>query len=82
MKKIFALPILFSALVVSMFFQSCEVDVPTNYEFDPYVFASLDENGGTWVPVLLTSSSQICIPAPTDASSPEFAAELAALKSL
>ena len=82
MKKIFVLPIIIATLAVTVFFQSCEVDVPTNYEFDPYEYASLDENGGSWVPVLLTSSSQIGIPAPTDSTSQEYLAELAALKTL
>lgn len=82
MKKIFILPVIIAALAVTVFFQSCDEELPTNFAFDPYDFASLDEDGGTWTPVLLSSSSQIGIPAPTDATSPEYLAELASLKSV
>ena len=82
MKKIFILPVIFSILAVSFFFQSCNEDLATNFAFDPYEFASLDENGGTWVPVLLTSPGQVPIAAPNGASSPEYLAELSALKAV
>ena len=80
MKKIFVLPVIFSILALTVFFQSCNEDLATNFAFDPYEFASLDENGGTWVPILLTSSSQVPIAAPNALGSPEYTAEVAALK--
>jgi hypothetical protein len=80
MKKIYILPSILFAISALLVFQSCNEDLPTNLSFEPYEFASLDEDGGTWTPNLLTSSSQIGIPAPTDANSPEYLAELAALK--
>jgi hypothetical protein len=75
-------PFLFILLAVAsaFFFQSCDEDIPTHYAFEPYAYASLDENGGTWTPNLLTSASQIGIPAPSDAGSAEFLAEVAAVK--
>jgi hypothetical protein len=82
MKKIFVLPVILSFIAMTVTFQSCQEDLPTNFDFDPYEFASLDENGGTWVPNLLSSSAQVPIPAPTDATSPEYLAELATLKSI
>ena len=82
MKKLTILPAMLLAFATIFLFQACDEDLPTNYSFDPYEFSSLDENGGQWVPNLLTSSSQIGIPAPTDAGSAEFQAELAALKTL
>src|SRR6187549_2662719 len=81
MKKYIALPYYAVLLVIiAIGFQSCDEDLPTHIAYTPYEFASLDEDGGTWTPNLLTSPSQIGIPAPTDASSAEFQAELAAVK--
>lgn len=81
MKKYFALPIYAVLLVfTAVCFQSCDEDLPTNLSFAPYEFASLDEDGGTWVPNLLSSGSQIGIPSPSEANSAEFQAELAAVK--
>lgn len=70
------------ALGAALIFQSCDEDLPTNLDYDPYEFASLDEDGGSWTPNLLSSGSQIGIPAPTDATSAEFLAELTEVKSL
>jgi hypothetical protein len=82
MKKYIALP-LYAAILATAFvgLQSCDEDLPAYYEFTPYEFASLDEDGGTWEPNLLTSADQVGIPAPADASSAEYLAELATLKS-
>jgi hypothetical protein len=65
---------------VSIFF-SCENDLPTRAEFTSIEFSGLDENGGTWAPVLLSSASEIVIDAPTAVNSNEYQAELSALKS-
>lgn len=65
---------------VSIFF-SCENDLPTRAEFTSIEFSGLDENGGTWAPVLLSSSSQIVVDVPSAVNSTEYQAELSALKS-
>ena len=78
MKKILSLAI--AAIVLLAVFQSCEKDLPTNLAFSAYDYASLDENGGNWNPVLLDSASQVAIPAPDAASSATYLAELADLK--
>jgi PAP2 superfamily protein len=81
MKKYIALPFYAVLLVIiAIGFTSCDEDLPTYLSYTPYEFASLDEDGGTWTPNLLTSPSQIGIPAPTDVNSAEFQAELAAVK--
>lgn len=80
MKKVNSLSFYILLFCVPFVFQSCDDDLPTYIAFDPYEYASLDEDGGTWTPNLLTSPSQIGLPAPSDASSAEFLAEIAALK--
>jgi hypothetical protein len=80
MNKILSNSIILLCLGIVLSFQSCEDEQPTYIAYEPYAYASLDEDGGNWIPNLLTSSSQVGIPAPTDASSPEYVAELAALK--
>ncbi|HJW28400.1 MAG TPA: hypothetical protein VJ508_04020, partial [Saprospiraceae bacterium] len=80
MKKITANIILLFSLCLVFVFQACDDEQPAYISFEPYQYASLDENGGTWTPNLLTGSSQIGIPAPADAGSPEFTAEVAAVK--
>ncbi len=59
---------------------SCEDDLPTRFKFSSYEFASLDNNGGTWTPILLSSSSQVAIAAPAATTSAAYQAELAAVK--
>jgi len=78
MKKIF-FPILIASSMMA-FLSSCDEDMPTQIDYESYDFASLDENGGNWKPVLLTSSAQIGIPAPSDITSDTYVAELADLK--
>lgn len=82
MKKINYITFISILVTTAAMFQSCDDDLPTQLSYEPYQFASLDEDGGTWVPNLLTSPSQIGIPAPTDASSAEFQAEVAEVKTL
>lgn len=59
---------------------SCKKEPITGAEIEAYTYASLDQNGGTWVGILLDSSSQVGIPAPADISSPAYLDELADLK--
>jgi len=60
---------------------SCEEDLPTMANYTAYDFSSLDENGGSWEPVLLASGDQIAVDAPDDITSPAYLAELSAVKS-
>ncbi len=79
MKNITNLLLIFTLLAVGVF-TSCEKDLPTQADYSGYTFASLDENGGTWTPVLLSSADQISIPAPDDVTSSTYLDELDALK--
>ena len=78
MKKIFTIIIIFALLLGT--FAGCENELPTYFEFDAYEFSDLDENGGTWRPILFSSGSAIAISAPAAVGSPEYQAELAAVK--
>lgn len=60
---------------------SCEKELLTQADYTDYTFSSLDENGGTWKPILLTAGNQISIPTPQDVTSDAYKSELAALKS-
>jgi hypothetical protein len=81
MKNILSFFVLTAIISTAFLFQACNEDLPSYIAYDPYQYASLDEDGGTWHPKLLSSGSQIGIPAPTEITSPEYQAELAALKS-
>jgi len=81
MKNILSFFLLSATISTAFLFQACDDDLPAYIAFDPYEYASLDDDGGTWNPNLLSSPSQIGIPAPKDVSSSEYQAELAALKS-
>lgn len=61
-------------------FSSCEDELPTQANFTDYEFSGIDNNGGTWTPILLTSNEQIVIDAPSAVSSDEYLNELAAVK--
>jgi membrane-associated phospholipid phosphatase len=50
-------------------------------DFTDYVYSGLDEDGGSWTPVLLSAADQIVVEAPSEVSSDEYAAELTDLKS-
>ncbi|HMQ48534.1 MAG TPA: phosphatase PAP2 family protein [Saprospiraceae bacterium] len=75
--KIFA----FSLLVISVFLSSCEKDLPTQANYLAYTYSKIDENGGSWTPVLLSSADQIAIPVPEAVGSSAFQEELAFVKS-
>jgi hypothetical protein len=60
---------------------SCESDLPRFANYSAYDFSKLDEDGGDWTPVVLTSSNQVSITAPEDVNSQAYEAELASLKS-
>lgn len=60
---------------------SCENELPTYFKFSAYEFSDLDEDGGTWQPILFTSATDIVIDAPDAVNSTEYQAELVELKS-
>ncbi len=61
---------------------SCENDLPTRANYTAYEFSGLDEDGGSWSPVLLSGSDQIIIDAPDDVTSSDYRAELSVVKSV
>jgi hypothetical protein len=65
-----------------MLTQSCQSDIPKGIEYTAYSYASLDEDGGSWTPILLTSATDVSIPAPADITSTEYQDELAEVKEL
>lgn len=71
--------ILFSVFALTLF-QACEKDFPNYIAFESYEFASLDDNGGRWKPVLLDSAGQKGIPLPVEVSSAAYQTELTELK--
>lgn len=60
---------------------ACNKDLPTELAYDSYNYASLDQNGGTWKPILLSSGSEIKIDEPTSTNSAEYQQELEMVKS-
>ncbi|MCC6463024.1 MAG: phosphatase PAP2 family protein [Saprospiraceae bacterium] len=71
---------LLGALLLGLF-TACDDDLPTRADYESYDFTALDETGGAWKPVLLSSGAQIGLPAPAEVASAEYQAELAELKS-
>jgi len=81
MKNNLYLFFLLTVIATPIIFQSCDDEsIPSYIAFDPYEYATLDDDGGTWNPNVMTSPSQIGIPSPTAVNSPEYQAELSALK--
>lgn len=81
MNKIVRFSIVLAGIAVSAVFTlSCEKDLPTRADYSAYAYASLDANGGSWKPVLLTSPDQITVPAPADVNSTAYQDELAVLR--
>jgi hypothetical protein len=60
---------------------SCEPEMPTRTNYAAYEFAGIDEDGGSWTPILLAASDEIAIDAPSDVASSEYQAELSSMKS-
>ncbi|HYG18753.1 MAG TPA: phosphatase PAP2 family protein [Ohtaekwangia sp.] len=60
---------------------SCEHDLPRYAAFSDYDFSGLDENAGSWEPILLSTTDHIEIGAPDDAESDAYQEELDELKS-
>ncbi|MEI9917991.1 MAG: phosphatase PAP2 family protein [Bacteroidota bacterium] len=77
MKRIFTV---LAALILIV--TGCDKDVPLNQQLRTLQPANLDEDAGTWKPVLMTSVSQVAVAAPADVSSDAYKAELATIKTL
>ena len=60
---------------------SCENELPTYLKYSAYEFSGLDEDGGSWQPILFSSATDIPVAPPAAVNSSEYQAELAALKS-
>lgn len=69
--------ILFVIMVVAI---SCQKELPQSLDFESYSYSSEDDQGGTWVPILINKGSDIPVPAPTAPGSLEFDRELFELK--
>lgn len=61
---------------------SCENELPMMANYSSYTFSGVDEDGGTWNPVILSAPDQIVIAAPEATSSAAYQAELTSLKSV
>lgn len=78
-KKILASIFVFATI---LFLHSCDTELPIRAEYTAYSFESTDATGGTWKPILLSSSSQIVVSAPEDVTSANYKTELSELKAL
>lgn len=63
-----------------LLFAGCEKELELNEEIAVYDYDSLDENAGAWDPVYLGKASDIPLAAPLASSTPEYKAEVDALK--
>jgi hypothetical protein len=66
----------FASMLCLLLFVGCEKEIEQGAKLEVYNFSALDQNGGNWKTILLTSNEQIAIPAPKDPSSDEFKASL------
>ncbi len=78
MKKILTGSLSLILIIASI--TSCENDLPTHFQFTAYEFSDLDEDGGSWKPILFANGSSIVIDQPAAVNSAEYQAELATLK--
>ena len=64
-----------------LFISSCEEhEMPRFADYKDYDYSSLDEEGGSWKTVLLSTPDQISIDIPEDINSPSYQEELSALR--
>ncbi|MFD2825315.1 phosphatase PAP2 family protein [Leeuwenhoekiella polynyae] len=59
---------------------SCEKDLPTYLEFQTYSYSGIDENGGTWKPILIDQPENVEIDIAANSSDASYQTELADLK--
>lgn len=60
---------------------SCQDDIPEYVGFEPYAYAVMSEDGGTWDPILLASGADTTLTAPVDVTDAAYLAELDEVKS-
>ncbi len=70
------------ALLTILLFSACDREIPIQADYTDYLYSSMDENGGNWVPVLLTSADEITIPVPEGVQSAGYQNELAEIRQL
>ncbi len=63
------------------FLASCSNEIEPGLSYNSYSYASLDQDGGNWKTIYLTSAAQVPVAAPADPTSQSYLDELAALKS-
>lgn len=61
---------------------SCNMDLETELEYESYEFSGIDENAGSWKPILISNGNDITIDEPTSISSAEYLSELSEVKSM
>jgi len=69
-----------AVVIASFLLAGCDDDRPVRADYTGYAFSKADTTGGDWHPVLLNDSGQIPVDAPADIQSPEYLAELAAVR--
>lgn len=69
-----------TACLCAMVIFSCDEELPRYAQFTAYEYSGLDEDGGSWTPVLLSSPDEIAIDPPEDVTSTSYQSELAAVK--
>ncbi|HMN90342.1 MAG TPA: phosphoesterase [Saprospiraceae bacterium] len=68
------------SLIITILFFACEKDLPTHLTFDAYEFASIDSEGGSWKPVLISTGNAISLAAPASVNSSEYLQEIEDVK--
>jgi hypothetical protein len=80
MKKIF-FSVIISAVVSPVFFAGCSKDIVGRTDNTPALTpASIDENAGTWKPVLLSAPGEFAIAAPIAVTTPDYIAQINEIK--
>ncbi|MDR7128860.1 uncharacterized lipoprotein YehR (DUF1307 family) [Algoriphagus sp. 4150] len=75
------LRLLLVVLVALVTVTGCNMDLNTELEYGSYEFSGIDQNAGTWKPILIAAGSDISIDPPTAENSPQFLAEVNGVKS-
>lgn len=82
MKK-YILFVLVCSFCAALLISSCDNhEMPRYASFSAYEYSRLDEDGGTWTPIIMASGSDIVIDPPADVNSAEYQAELSELKEI
>ena len=76
--KFLTYSLFFAALVALV---ACNKELDLNNDIAAYQFATLDEDAGTWKPIVLASGDAVALEAPLDVTSSAYQTELADLKS-